>query len=276
MIRLHDILLEIIGTSKSARQKLDMLPVGKLFDDAKNIEGIFPKSKHSWSETIKSYETHKENQQLATINIQDIRITQPNIQANKVMNMLSKLDKLPPITVVEFPDGENVIHNAHHRLVANWALGNDKIKVNLVKVNNLQEEQISAPDVLYHFTTPENFVKILNSDMLKAHPKFNQISFTEDPDLWAFQEFPDSDQELGFRMAFETDSLPLVKPFVYQGAPGEFLEHEQEWRTTSGNITDIEDRILGSGTLELAALSYWKKYLMDNAPGHIFNRIEFI
>jgi hypothetical protein len=77
-------------------------------------------------------------------------------------------------------------------------------------------------------------------------------------------------------MAFETDSLPPVKPFTFQGAPGEFLEHEQEWRTTSGDITDIEGRIIGSGTLELTALKYYKQYLQDNTPGHIFKMIEFI
>jgi hypothetical protein len=148
----------------------------------------------------------------------------------------------------------------------------------MIKLIDILKEinQPSPPDILYHFTTPENFVKILNSDKLKAHPKFNQISFTEDPDLWAFQEFPDSNQEIAFRMAFETDSLPPVKPFTFQGAPGEFLEHEQEWRTTSGDITDIEGRIIGSGTLELTALKYYKQYLQDNTPGHIFKMIEFI
>jgi len=148
----------------------------------------------------------------------------------------------------------------------------------MIKLIDLLREitQPSPPDVLYHFTTPENFVKILNSDKLKAHPKFNQISFTEDPDLWAFQEFPDSNQEIGFRMAFKTDSLSPVKPFTFQGAPGEFLEHEKEWITTSGDITNIEDRIFDSGTLELSALKYWKGYLQNNIPGHIFNRIKFI
>jgi hypothetical protein len=148
----------------------------------------------------------------------------------------------------------------------------------MIKLINLLKEinQPSPPDVLYHFTTPENFVKILNSDRLKANPKFNQISFTEDPDLWAFQEFPDSNQEIGFRMAFETYTLPPLKPFTFQGAPGEFLEHEQEWITTSGDITDIKDRLMGSGTLELTALEYWKDYLKNNLPRHIFNSIEFI
>jgi len=148
----------------------------------------------------------------------------------------------------------------------------------MIKLIDILKEinQPSPPDILYHFTTPENFVKILNSDRLKAHPKFNQISFTEDQDLWSFQEFPDSNQEIGFRMAFETNSLPPVKPFIFQGAPGEFLEHEKEWVTTSGDITDIEGRLTGSGTLELVALKYWKQYLQDNTPGYIFKMIKFI
>lgn len=148
----------------------------------------------------------------------------------------------------------------------------------MIKLLDILEEitNPTPPDVLYHFTTPENFVKILASDKLKAHPKFNQISFTEDPDLWAFQEFPDSNQEIGLRMDFETDSLPPLKPFIFKGAPGEVLDHEKEWITTSGDITDIEGRLMGSGTLDLTAQEYWKTYLRDNLPRHIFNNIEFI
>jgi hypothetical protein len=55
--------------------------------------------------------------------------------------MMTDLNELPIINVIEFPDGEKVIYDGHHRLVANWALGNPKIKVNLVKVNNLQEDE---------------------------------------------------------------------------------------------------------------------------------------
>ena len=77
-------------------------------------------------------------------------------------------------------------------------------------------------------------------------------------------------------MDFETDSLPPLKPFIFQGAPGEFLEHEKEWITKSGDITDIEDRLMGSGTLELTALKYWEKYLKDNIPGHIVKMIKFV
>jgi len=151
-------------------------------------------------------------------------------------------------------------------------------KNKMIKLLNLIKEinQQSPPNTVYHFTTPENFVKIINSDRLKSDTKFKHISFTQDPELWVFQEFPDSNQEIGVRLEFETDSLPALEPFVFQGTPGEFLEHEQEWRTTSGDLVDIEGRILGSGTLQLTALTYWKKYLQENLPGHIYNRIEFI
>ena len=124
-----------------AIEKIDKLPKGKLFDDAKNIEDIFTKSSRSWSEVIEAFEKNRNKAQQELINIKDIHITQPNIQANKIKNMLDKVNSLPPINVIEFEDGEKVIHDAHHRLITNWALGNDKIKVNLIKVNNLQEDE---------------------------------------------------------------------------------------------------------------------------------------
>lgn len=124
-----------------AIEKIDQLPKGKLFDDAKNIEGIFTKSSRSWSETIEAFEKNRNKAQQELLDIEDIHITQPNVQANKVKNMLDKVNSLPLINVVEFEDGEKVIYDAHHRLVTNWALGNDKIKVNLVKINNLQEDE---------------------------------------------------------------------------------------------------------------------------------------
>jgi hypothetical protein len=48
--------------------------------------------------------------------------------------MLPDIDKTPRINVVQFTDGEMAIYDGHHRLIANWALGNTKIKVNLVKI----------------------------------------------------------------------------------------------------------------------------------------------
>jgi hypothetical protein len=122
-------------------QKIDQLPQGKLFNDSKNIEGIFKKSSHSWSEVIELFEKNKNKSKPEIIDIKDIHITQPNIQSNKVKNMLDKVNNLSYINVVEFEDGEKVIYDAHHRLVANWALGNNRIKVNLVKVNNLTEDE---------------------------------------------------------------------------------------------------------------------------------------
>jgi uncharacterized ParB-like nuclease family protein len=48
--------------------------------------------------------------------------------------MIDDIDKVPPINVVQFKNGEKAIYDGHHRLMANWALGETKIKVNLVKL----------------------------------------------------------------------------------------------------------------------------------------------
>ena len=48
--------------------------------------------------------------------------------------MLDTINNIPPINVVQFKNGEKAIFDGHHRLVANWALGKTKIKVNLVKI----------------------------------------------------------------------------------------------------------------------------------------------
>lgn len=122
-------------------QKIDQLPQGKLFNDAKNIEGVFKKSSHSWSKVIELFEKNKNKSKLEVIDTKDIHITQPNIQANKVKNMLDKVNNLPPINVIEFEDGEKVIYDAHHRLIANWVLNNNRVEVNLVKINNIQEDE---------------------------------------------------------------------------------------------------------------------------------------
>ncbi len=138
--KIKDIIREIIQ-EESINKKIDELPQGKIFSDSKNIESIFRRSSHNWSEVIELFEKNKNKSKPDTIDIKDIHITQPNIQANKVKNMLDKVNDLSPINVVEFEDGEKVIYDGHHRLVANWALGNNRIKVNLVKVNNLQEDE---------------------------------------------------------------------------------------------------------------------------------------
>ena len=127
---------ESISSSKvkAASEKIDSLPVGKIFDDAKRIEDIFKKSKYTWSEVIENFEKLKDSAKPQQVNVKDIHITQPNIQANKVKKMIADVDKTPPINVVQFKNGEMAIYDGHHRLLANWALGENKIKVNLVKV----------------------------------------------------------------------------------------------------------------------------------------------
>lgn len=139
MIRLQDLLVETLNT------KIDQLPTGKLFSDAKNIEGIFNKSQHSWSEVIETAEKNKNNGHIETVNLKDIHITQPNIQSNKVKTMLKDLNSLPPIDVVQFEDGEMAIHDGHHRLVANWLLGHSKIKVNLIQTTKYDWTGIDTP-----------------------------------------------------------------------------------------------------------------------------------
>jgi hypothetical protein len=130
MIQLRNLLVETFDN------KIDKLPTGKLFNDAKNIESIFNKSRRSWSDVIEAFEKNKDNGRLQLISLKDIHITQPNIQSNKVKTILSSLNKLSTINVVEFEDGEMAIFDGHHRLVANWALGNSKIEVNLVQAKN--------------------------------------------------------------------------------------------------------------------------------------------
>jgi hypothetical protein len=60
-----------------AAQKIDQLPQGKLFNDAKNIEGVFKKSSHSWSKVIELFEKNKNKSKLEVIDTKDIHITQP-------------------------------------------------------------------------------------------------------------------------------------------------------------------------------------------------------
>jgi hypothetical protein len=118
---------------KKAHSKIDSLPKGTMFDDAKRIENLFNKSGRSWSEVIETLEKNKSKSRPTAVDIKDISITQPNIQANKVKKMIDS-GNLPLIDVVQFEDGEMAIHDGHHRLTAAWALGENKIKVNLVKL----------------------------------------------------------------------------------------------------------------------------------------------
>ena len=146
MIKLKNLLKENESSINLAYQKIDKLPIGKLFDDAKNIEGIFKKSQHSWNDVIVTYEKHEEQHHIKYVNISDIYITQPNVQANKVKNLLDNIDKLPRINAVQFEDREIAIYDGHHRLIANWAVGNTQIKVNLVRPTKYDASGIDTPN----------------------------------------------------------------------------------------------------------------------------------
>ena len=129
----------------------------------------------------------------------------------------------------------------------------------------------AIPKKLYHFTLPKYLVNILDTDILEANNKFRQISFTSDPELWAFREFNDEDQEIGVRLTFNSKDLPPLKPFIYKGNPFEDYSYEQEYITTSGDIYDISDKII-----DITTLNYYKDYLKDNLSPDMFNKINFV
>jgi hypothetical protein len=145
MIRLRDLLKETTSSIELAYNQVNQLPAGKIFADAKNIKSIFTMSKYDWNEVIVTYEQHEDEHHIKLVNIADIHITQPNIQANKVKEIIPDIDKMPRINVIQFSDGEMAIYDGHHRLIANWALGNTTIKVNLVKLPKYDFTGIDTP-----------------------------------------------------------------------------------------------------------------------------------
>jgi hypothetical protein len=132
-IKLYEEFINESKNTDSAIEKIDSLQKGAIFDDAKKIDTIFNMTKHSWSDVINAYEQNKDKAKIKSVNVKDIQITQRNIQSNKVKEMINRDGKLKMINVVEFPDGL-AIYDGHHRLTTAWALGETKIKVNLVKI----------------------------------------------------------------------------------------------------------------------------------------------
>lgn len=113
--------------------KIDDLKNGAIFEDAKKIDSIFKISNHTWSEVIEVFEKNEKNATIQMVNIDDIQITQRNIQSEKVKRFIIQDKEFEPINAVEFADGL-AIYNGHHRLTALWAIGKTEIKVNLVKI----------------------------------------------------------------------------------------------------------------------------------------------
>lgn len=143
----------------------------------------------------------------------------------------------------------------------------------MIKLKSLLTEAQDIPKTVYHFTLPKYFVNMVKTNTIKADPKFNQISFTEDPDLWAFREFPEEDQEIGVRLEFDTNKLPPLKPFKYSGAPGEDYGYEQEYTTNTG---DLRSGNIMNLIKSVTADSFWKDYLEGQLPPDVFSKIEFI
>lgn len=132
---------------------LDKLPKGKIFDDAKLITGLFKRSEHSWSETIEQFEKHKDNAVLTKIKVSEVNITQPNIQAGKVIKMTENYNDVPVINAVRFEDGEIVIYDGHHRLTAAHLLGRKEVEVMLVDL-----EKLNAADKAKDFSHLNNLL----------------------------------------------------------------------------------------------------------------------
>lgn len=118
-----------------ASDRVDNLPQGALFDDAKSITSIFPRSKHTYSEALELFEGNKEKGIEKVIALNKIKITQPNIRANNVKNMIKSPNNLPIVNVVKFDSGEIVVFDGHHRLVSHWALGRKNMKTFFVDMS---------------------------------------------------------------------------------------------------------------------------------------------
>ena len=143
----------------------------------------------------------------------------------------------------------------------------------MIKLIDLLKEGNDIPSEVYHFTLPKYFVNMVKTNTIKADPKFKQISFTTDPDLWTFREFPNEDQEVGIRLTFNTKDLPPLTPFNYSGAPGEDYGYEQEYTT---NVGDLRPSNLLNLVKNITTTEYWREYLHKNLSEDIFNLINFV
>ena len=118
-----------------AYNKIDGLPDG-YFKGAKRIDGIFKVSRYTWNEHNEKLKNNRKIISNVYVNLDEIHITQLFIEAIKTKDILSNLKKIPTITIFELINGEKIIYDGHHRLVAHWALGEKKIKVNITKLIN--------------------------------------------------------------------------------------------------------------------------------------------
>ena len=123
-------------SSRLADARVDSLPSGRIFDDAKRVDQVFSIGTRSWSETAQAFELGRDQAEPVELDLDSLRITQPNIRSSRVKWLISQVESLDPIPVVEFSDGERVVFDGHHRLIANWALGRRTIAAYLVKLQD--------------------------------------------------------------------------------------------------------------------------------------------
>lgn len=118
------------------RVQLDDLPPGAIFDDAKDLTGIFPQSKRVHHEVVFDFEQGKNDGRSAVIDValDDITITQPNITQTKVERFMKDIEALPPIKAVVYDD-EVVVFDGHHRLAAAYFADADTTPVDIVSAN---------------------------------------------------------------------------------------------------------------------------------------------
>lgn len=132
-IKLFEQFLNESQKEEAAIQKVEALPKGSLFYDAKRIDGIFKLNTRPWSEIVQIWEENESKAKPKTINPNEIQITQRNVQSNKVKEMILREGGVKTINVIQFPEGP-VIYDGHHRLTKAWALGETKLKVNYLKL----------------------------------------------------------------------------------------------------------------------------------------------
>lgn len=260
---------------ESAYNKIDSLPQGKIFDDAKRIDGIFNKSKHSYSEVIEAYEKNKNNSATQMVSVKDIHITQPNIQSNKVKQTITSFDDMTPLNVVQFPDGEMAIYDGHHRLTAAWATGKDKIKVNLVKteVKELEED----------FGDMERL-----SEIGEASAKVYKYKVTyEDPDEEIQYEFT-TDSKLKYQISIaqfvpnvRKKEIRLVVAFKPEGKTYNTITNKgeqfrimatvvaavKEYLATVPNATEISFTPSKTDEGDMRRANLYKAYIAKQLPG---------
>ena len=132
-IKLFEEFVNESQTQEAAIKKVEALPKGSIFDDAKRIDSIFQINNRPWHEVVHDWEQGEKQAKPKTINPKDIQITQRNIQSSKVEEMICRKGPLKTINVIEYPEGM-VIPDGHHRLTAAWALGETRLKVNHIKL----------------------------------------------------------------------------------------------------------------------------------------------